>query len=640
MFKSICTFDVEKRRRAAAAGLLITVGVAGAGAGEGARTRSQPAFTFEQAVRVRTLGHFAVSPDGRFAAYALAGDYFGFPVVPRFGDENNIYIVDLKSGEIQQATSGDRPKLRPLFSPTSDRIAYESDDDVWVVRLADGQVTRITTNESREESCAWSPDGAEVTFVSNRGGRTDLWAASVEGEPHGLRRLTDNGLREDDPQWSPDGRTIVFSAKGPEDFYSQGVFSIPAAGGPVVHLTADDGFDHSTARWSPDGRRLAFLSDRSGFTHVWTMSPDGGDARHFDTGPHDSTSPHFQVEPMWSPAGDRILVSVNREGSYDLVTLSTADGRVTDVAGGDGQYHEVGWRRDGALVFAWENAWSPPDLYVDPPHAARKQLTFSSHVVFRENHTARLKRVRFRSTDGFEVRGFLMVPRTLDPDTPLPAIVLLHPNGYGQFYDHWSPFFHYLAESGYVLLLVDQRGSSGYGRAYRRAQIGQWGQGTFEDVKAAAAFIREDPRVDPARVGVMGLSFGGYQALLALTKTPDLFQAGVDLMGPTDRRGRPGDRYRELQIGASEAEDPALYDQISPITSVADLTAPLLVIHSDQDRNVPPEHTYRLIDELERWGKQYAVKIYRNEAHGLADPDNQLDSYRRIVAFFDRWLAE
>jgi dipeptidyl aminopeptidase/acylaminoacyl peptidase len=232
-----------------------------------------------------------------------------------------------------------------------------------------------------------------------------------------------------------------------------------------------------------------------------------------------------------------------------------------------------------------------------------------------------------------------MKPTTIGPGERLPAIVGLHPNGYGQFYDQWHPFVHYLARSGYVVLLVDQRGSSGYGRAYRTAQIGQWGRGTFEDVKAAAAFIRDQPFVDPARVGVMGLSFGGYQTLLALTRTPSLFRAGVDMMGPTDRRGRRGDRYRALQIGATEEEDPALYERISPITSIADLKAPLLVIHSDADRNVAPEETYRLIDELERHGKVYEAVVYPGEAHGLADPAHQLDSYRRILAFFDRWLS-
>jgi dipeptidyl aminopeptidase/acylaminoacyl peptidase len=255
------------------------------------------------------------------------------------------------------------------------------------------------------------------------------------------------------------------------------------------------------------------------------------------------------------------------------------------------------------------------------------------------SHMARISRVRFPSTGGITVPAFLFEPRHRAASVRLPAIVVLHPNGYGQFYDHWNPFFHALANRGYVLLLVDQRGSSGYGRAYRTAQIGQWGRGTLDDVIAATGFLKGLPQVDAARVGVMGLSFGGYQTLLALVRTPDAFRAGVDLMGPTDRRGRKGDAYRELQIGAKEEDQPELYAQVSPITQMAKLRAPLLILHSDRDRNVPPEDTYRLVDELTRLEKRFEVVIYPNEAHGLADPAHQLDSYQRMTAFFDRWLA-
>ena len=157
-------------------------------------------------------------------------------------------------------------------------------------------------------------------------------------------------------------------------------------------------------------------------------------------------------------------------------------------------------------------------------------------------------------------------------------------------------------------------------------------------MKAAAAFVRAQAFVDPDRVGVMGLSFGGYQALLALTKTPQLFQAGVDLMGPTDRRPPFASRNGTFHIGASPVQDPALYERVSPITSVKDLRAPLLVLHSDRDRNVPPQHTYNLLDELVRQNKPFDAQIYPGEAHGLADPAHQLDSYQRIVAFFDRCL--
>src|SRR5262249_36988889 len=161
------------------------------------------------------------------------------------------------------------------------------------------------------------------------------------------------------------------------------------------------------------------------------------------------------------------------------------------------------------------------------------------------------ERVSFPSLDGLMMHGSLLKPPSLASGEKRPALVLLHPNGYGQFYDHWAPFYQYLSQSGYIVLLFDQRGSAGYGRTFREAQIGAWGTKTFDDVKAAAAFMRGLPSVDPARLGVLGMSYGAYQALLAYTKTPSLFQAIVDIAGNSDRRGDRGDKYRELQIGAT-----------------------------------------------------------------------------------------
>jgi dipeptidyl aminopeptidase/acylaminoacyl peptidase len=266
-----------------------------------------------------------------------------------------------------------------------------------------------------------------------------------------------------------------------------------------------------------------------------------------------------------------------------------------------------------------------------------RQLTYSSHIAFQPEHFPKSKRVRFPSADGLEVSGFLLTPSALTDKDRLPAVVALHPNAYGQFTHHWAPFFDYMAQSGYVVLLFDQRGSAGYGRAFRLALNGAWGTKTSDDVEAAAAFLKAQPFVDRERVGAMGLSFGGYLTVHALTRTPDLFAAGVDLMGPTDYR-RPLRSGRDVQIGKTEDEDPDLYRRISPVTAVANLRAPLLIIHSDSDRNVAPEHTFRFVDELERHNKRYDLKMYPGEAHGLADPQHQLDSYQRILNFFDRHL--
>jgi dipeptidyl aminopeptidase/acylaminoacyl peptidase len=332
------------------------------------------------------------------------------------------------------------------------------------------------------------------------------------------------------------------------------------------------------------------------------------------------------------------LISVNARGLFRLAVLHLADHRVEWVGEDIGHYHEVGWGADGSLVYAYENAWSPPDLYARAPGGAgARRLTHSTHVTFRPEHFSQAREVSFRASDGFDVPGFLLAPPELPAGQRLPAIVSMHPNSYGQSYrDNWNPFHHYLVSRGYVVLLVNHRGGAGYGRAFRDQLTGNWGTGTFEDVKAGAAFLKAQPFVDPERVGIMGLSMGGYHTLLAVTKTPTLFRAGIDLMGITDLRS-PFSPYR---VGVPEAENPDLYRRISPITSADQLRVPLMIIHSDEDRNVVPQQTYHLADELRRLGKPFELRMYYGEAHGLADPGHQLDSYERMMSFFDQHLKQ
>jgi dipeptidyl aminopeptidase/acylaminoacyl peptidase len=604
-----------------------------------ANERHTPKFTLEQITRVRTLGDVALSPDGTRAACALGGYYFEFAVIPRFGDDNNIRVITLATGESRRVTDGIAPKTNPVFSPSGRRLAYESEGDVWFVDLETGASRRVTTHPGADREPTWSPDEQRLAFVSDRGGRVDLWAVSVEGERHGLWQLTREAGSESDPRWSPDGATLLFTVRAGADRYAQAIFAMPAAGGQVRRLTPDDEFEYAVPRWSPDSRSLAFTSDRNGWVRVWTMRPDGSERREFDTGPHDAAAAYWNVAPIWSPNADRLLVSVNRDGRYVLAMLGIADGGVEFVGDRAGSSHAVGFSAGGGVVYVHEARAAPPDLFTQSADRRVRQLTYSSHIAFQPEHFPHAKRVRFPSLDGLEVAGFVLTPSTVAAGERLPALIALHPNAYGQFTDHWAPFFDFVAQSGYVVMLFDQRGSAGYGRAFRLAQNGAWGTKTVDDVRAAAAFLKTQPGVDGNRVGVMGLSFGGYLTLLALTQSPEVFAAGIDLMGPTDRRRPFSTPSRAVQIGATEEQDPELYRRISPIAGVSALKAPLLIIHSDGDRNVAPEHSYRLVDELLRHGKSHEVKFYPGEAHGLADPAHQLDSFQRILAFFDRHLA-
>jgi len=604
-----------------------------------------PSFTLEQITQVRTQGQFAIAPDGTHMVAGLAGHYFGFGTVPRFGEDNNLRLIDLPSGATRQLTSGELAKTAPAFSPTGDRVAYESEGDIWIVESANGHQRRVTTNGAPDRAPAWSPDGRQLAFVSTRDGKAGVWLVSIAGEDAGLRRLTDGALVEDDPQWSPDGSTIAFTCKRGNEFYSQGVCVAAASARSTKagarRITPDDEFDHSTARWSPDGARLAFLSDRSGFMHVWVMSADGSGAHECDSGTREATAAYWSVRPIWSDDGRSLLVSANDRGRFDLLRIDPATGAIDTIGHGPGQYHEIGWTKGNVPVYAYENMWSPPDAYVGIPRQGdARQVTYSGHVAFSEEAMTPIEPVSFPSLDGFTIHGLLLKPSPVNARTPhgQPALLLLHPNGYGEFFDHWAPFYQYLAQSGYVVLLLDQRGSAGYGRAYRTSQIGSWGTKTFDDVKAAAGWVRALPDVDASRVGLLGMSYGGYQALLAYTKPPTLFQAIVDIAGNSDRRGNDADAYRTLQIGATEKANPDLYRRISPITTVEAAVAPLLIIQGEEDKNVAPEQTYRLTAALDRLHKPYELHMYPREPHALNDPAHQLDSYRHIVRFFEGYL--
>jgi len=620
--------------------------------------RYRPKFTLEQITQTREIHEFDITSDGTKVAYSLGGYD-----IQRFGEDNNIWMVSVDTGEIRKMTSGLYPKTNPRFSPSGDRIAFEADGDIWIVEVATGEVKRLTVSPASDRGPTWSPDGKRIAFVSNRsdrygeqGGMTDIWIKSTDklqekGKRIGLIRLTESRQSERELQWSPDGQTIVFvvsinyNPKNPGDTYryASGIFSIPSSGGPVTRLTPPGTFDNTCPRWAPDGKKIAFLSYRTEFLHIWTMKSDGTQQHELDTGPFDIPWRTGSVNPSWSRDGRQILVSVNRGGHFDLDVIDVETGQNRTVCSatdsGGGQYHEVGWGSNGELVYAYENAWSPPDLYIKTIDSSKaRQLTFSSHAAYRKEHFADVKPVSFESFDGIELEGFLLTPTNLQQNDRLPAVMYIHGGTYGQNCDQWMPFYHYIVQSGYVMLLANQRGSAGRGRAFREALIGAYDTEFLEDLKAMAAFLKSQPFVDPDNIAAMGKSHGAYRAMFLMTRAPGLVAAGISLMGHSDRRTPYLNAGGRSHIIVSEEEDPELYERLSPVAIVDKLQGPVFIIHTDRDRNVPPAISYNFVEELERLKKEYEAAFYPDEAHGLANPVHRLDCYKRIMSFLDRHL--
>jgi dipeptidyl aminopeptidase/acylaminoacyl peptidase len=604
----------------------------------------RPAFSLEELVATRSLGQFVLSPDRSRVVYTSVGRFFGHPLFPAFGEDNNLFVLTLATGERQQVTTGGEPKTYASFSPDSQHLLYESEADLWRVDLRSGLSRRLTTHASRDRSGAWSPDGRSIAFVSSRWGTSDLYLMSAEGERTAIRKLTDDSHAESAPVWASDGGSILFTVARDEHFYSRAIYRV-FLDGRQERLTPADDARNNLPSVSPDGTRIAYVSDRSGYLNLWTMRPDGSDHRQLTEVDQDQDYPENDyIQTMgfhWSPSGGQVLYFTNRDGNLELWRVDVSTRRAEVIADRDGSHHPVGWVDDRVVAYAYESYRHPPDLFVQPLGGERRQVTYSGRAAYRTEHFDRLESVTWTSTDGIKVHGYLRLPSHTRSGDQLPGVVMSHTYNVGQFYNQWNPIFSYIVQSGFAMLMVNHRGSNGYGVEFRDRPKGNWGFAQLLDIESGAEFLKAHPAVDRRRVGMVGYSMGGYLSLLALTARPALFQAGVSVFGLGEITGDPQRSSRNYvwHLGGTEAQNPEAYRRASPITYAGQLKAPLLILHSDGDPIEPVSKVYNFAQELERHGKPLDLQIYRNEAHGLRQLEHQLDAYQRVMQFLNRHLG-
>jgi dipeptidyl aminopeptidase/acylaminoacyl peptidase len=256
--------------------------------------------------------------------------------------------------------------------------------------------------------------------------------------------------------------------------------------------------------------------------------------------------------------------------------------------------------------------------------------------------------VHFPGAGGSPVPGWLFVPKNLDRTKKHAAIIWIHGDGINQNYDGWHvqrnyavyySFHQYLLQQGYVVFAPDYRGSIGYGRAWRNGVYMDVGGKDAKDAWMSANYLKTLPFVDPERVGVWGLSYGGFFTLIAMTDQPTLFRAGVDVAGVVDYAMYYTDPYHgswtASRIGTPD-QNPRVYANASPVSHIDRLARPLLVLHGTADVNVPYLESVRLIDEVLKQNKGDLVSfmVYPGEFHYFTRAQVLRDAWRRVDQFF------
>ncbi|HEY7826606.1 MAG TPA: prolyl oligopeptidase family serine peptidase, partial [Candidatus Limnocylindrales bacterium] len=434
---------------------------------------------------------------------------------------------------------------------------------------------------------------------------------------------------------------------------------IEIANGTEHRIEAGDAWECGPS-WLPDGS-LLIMSDAGGWFQVVRLAPDLRTRTTLTKGAQEHGDPNggFGVQPLPSPDGGRFSHIAVHDGQIDLVVAPIGAGPGHPIQPWPGIWRAIGWTEDGGAMLAiGESERHPQDLWLLPtgepagaPERAR-QLTDSLPAVLRHVPWVEPERVKLKARDGLTIEASLWRPTAAVPAGSgsadsnasagaerVPAIVFTHGGPTWHNSRGWQPFKQLVVREGFAVLDVDFRGSTGYGRAFREANHGEWGHADAFDCIDAGHWLEEQAWCD-GRLAVYGGSYGGYLTLCCLVEEPAMWRAGIDLYGDSEiaesyRHGdRPGRLDLHRQMGSpDDAEAAAAFRRGSPLYRAERIEAPLLVLHGRKDRRVVPLMSEKMLEALVIEDKHHEVHWYDEEGHGWEQRANRKDAYERILAF-------
>ena len=452
-------------------------------------------------------------------------------------------------------------------------------------------------------------------------------------------------VRVDAMHWNADGSAVALMARA-VDNKDRWIATVDFAGGKLVpaHRLTDDAWinwDYNEFGWLPGGRTLWFLSEESGYSHLYTTVPGGG-SRRLTSGRWEASS------PVWSPDGATAYVICNRArpGDYEVCAVPGNGGEVREITALDG-VEDFSLSPDGRqLLLRWSAHHTPPQLAVQAVAGGDAvKLTDTRSADFKARTWLAPQMVRVPSKHGAgEVWAKLYRPATLEAGKKYPVVMFVHGAGYLQnvsdrypVYFREQMFHQLLVERGFVVLDMDYRASQGYGRDWRTAIYRQMGHPELEDYLDGVDYMVSQHQGDRAKVGIYGGSYGGFMSFMALFRAPEAFVAGAALRPVTDWTSY-NHEYTSNILNTPEL-DPEAYAKSSPIEYAQNLRGHLLISHGMIDDNVFYQDSVRLAQRLIELKKDHwELASYPLERHAYQHPESWYDQYRRILQLFERTL--
>ena len=471
-------------------------------------------------------------------------------------------------------------------------------------------------------------------------------------KPAGSPSKAEREIRWSMPVVSADGKYAVASASSADNKDRWFVTVDPESGKThVIDALHDDawvreagsGFGAANVEFLQDNKRVWFLSERDGWMHLYTLDLSAESAK-----PKQLTEGKWEISAAdLSPDGRSFYITTSEAhpGERHLYSLSIDGGARTKITTmvGSNQAQVSPDASTLGEIYSYSN--KPPEVFLMPnrPGAAAKQVTVTPTAEWRSFIWIDPKVITFAARDGVEVYARLFTPEMIGAkrDPLHPGVVFVHGAGYAQnAHKYWASYFreymfhNLLASRGYVVLDVDYRASSGYGRDWRTAIYRHMGGKDLEDVVDGAKYLASKEQVNPKRIGVYGGSYGGFITLMAMFTTPDVFAAGAALRPVTDwAHYNHGYTSNILNVPQKDME---AYRLSSPIYFAEGLKGALLICHGMVDTNVHVQDSVRLVQRLIELRKEnWSFAPYPVENHGFTEASSWADEYKRILKLFE-----
>jgi len=610
------------------------------------------------------------TPDGRSLLFVRGGDFEMHrddpnPASLPQGVDQSIWIATLTGGAPRKLAEG----TQPAVSPKGDRMAFLRKDQIWSMDLQDGaKPSQLIHAKGEASELRWSPDGSQLAFVSTR---TDhSFVAVYNSAAQSLVYLDPSVDRDSAPVWSPDGKQIAFLriAASTRAF----AFGPVRAGQPWSIRLADAGTGSGRELWHASegpgsafhamdaanqlfwgaGDRIVFPWERTGWLHLYSISTQDSISQQGQTPKPLNLSGEFEIEHASLSADRRTVLFSSNQDDIDrrhLWRVSVLGENLAPLTTGTGIEWSPVETSDGATVaMLRSDARNPARAAMKTASADVRDLAPDAIPAgFPASSLVVPQPVILSAADGLRIHAQLFMPPDANPNQQHPAMIFFHGGSRRQMLLgwHYMDYYHnayamnqYLASLGYIVLSVNYRSGIGYGLDFREAlNYGATGASEYNDVLGAGLYLRSRADVDPKRIGLWGGSYGGFLTALGLARASDLFAVGVDFHGVHDWNTVIGNFVPAYNPG-KDVDAARIAFESSPLASVATWRSPVLLIHGDDDRNVPFHQTVALVEALRKQHVEFQELIFPDEIHGFLTEKRWLQAYHAAAEFLGAHL--